>query len=434
VQSRTVRTALRDQAHVVYWTVALFLAISGVAMVLKPRLYGGSGSVLVSPTAFLDPSTTDSLPELSATLVDLATRPAVLRGTAAAYTQLADGPEAAARRRDVTDRWLRRHIELQPVGTSSVLEVSAKAPRPDDARDLAAAEMSSLQRFVNEARPTPAGSDRDDPGGIKLLIVSASRQQGLVSPRPLRDTGVALVIGLITGCALVMLRSRRQRRPPRRLAAALGVPWLGTFSPSEAGTGAREFLQNVAASQRRVGHVTLITGASPDDATDRVATATVLALNERATRGLLVDGELGARALRRLVERPAAAGLPASAERGAWSTPPARADQAQLTTWSAIEQPDARRPSGELAAGGTARSHLWPDFEFVILSGPDVVRASRLGPLLGAMHCVVVLVGPTVWPGELEAIRALARDAESVRAVVGIMGIADSGSQLRSSA
>ena len=66
------------------------------------------------------------------------------------------------------------HIALQPIGTSSVLEVTATAERSEDAVALAAAEMSALGHFVRTAR-TGASPVDGDPNGIRLVVASPAR-------------------------------------------------------------------------------------------------------------------------------------------------------------------------------------------------------------------------------------------------------------------
>ena len=432
--SRTVRTAVRHEAHVVYLIVALFLTLAGIAVVLQPRLYGASGSVLVSPATFLDPASTDALPELSGTIVALATSPAVLRGTAAAYTQAATGPAAAAARREqATGAWLRRHLAVSPAGTSSLLQVSAKAPRSDDARDLADAEMWSLQRFVRDARPLTAGRGAGDPSGIRLVIVSGSEAEGLVSPKPLRDSFAGLATGLIVGCAVAVLLSRRRRRDfPRRLAAELGVSWLGTVTPAAAGRMARTFLEGVAASERLPGQVALVTGGAPAGTIARTAQDAVLALNDRARRGLLVDGELGVRAIGRQLQRARQPDV-VEAPTGDWASLPAPSRPAELVARLDGAPPDPRRHPAELVRLGGTSGALWPEYDFVVLSGPAAGRVDELLPIMGALHSIVLLIGPTARPSDVDAIRALARRAAAVRAAVTVIGVIETDAQASSS-
>ena len=429
--SRTVRTAVVQEAHVVYGSLAVFVAIAGIATLLQPRLYGAKRSVIVSPATFLDPATTDALPAMSSTIATLATSPAVLRRTAIAYTQAATNPAAAAaRRKQATAAWLRRHIELRPAGTSSLLEVSATAPRREDAGDLATAETVSLQRFISDARPGSAGSGRGGPAGIRLVTVSGSRSQGLVSPNPIRNGLAGLAIGLIAGCALaVFLTGGLRRKTPGQVAEGLGIPWLGTFAPERAGDVARAFLEKVAASQRLPGHVALVTGVTPGDAIDQVAHDTVRALNERATRGLLLDGELGVRAIRRRLLPPpdfnAIGTLPADSQ-GDWTALPAPLPPAPFPGRANADPPGPPGRPLELLRREVASSDLWPEFEFVVLSGPGAVRVDDLAPLMGALDCIVVLVGAAPGPTDLDALRALVREAELGRAAVGVIGIVES--------
>jgi capsular polysaccharide biosynthesis protein len=430
--SRTVRTAVIQEAHIVFASVAVCVAIAGIAALVQPRSYGAKRSVIVSPATFLDPATTEALPALSGTIATVATSPAVLRRTAIAYTQAATDPAAAAARREqATPAWLRRHIELRPAGTSSLLEISATAPRREDAGDLATAEMVSLQGFIGDARP---GSARGGPAGIRLVPVSGSRTQGLVSPNPIRNGLAGVFVGLIAGCALVvLLTSWRRRKTPGQAAAELGIPWLGTFAPERAGDVARAFLEKVAASQRLPRHVALVTGVAPGAAIDQVAHATVWALNERATRALLLDGELGARAIRRRLLPPPGASavdtLPGDSP-GDWTAVPAALAPAPLAGRPHADPLSLPGQPLELVRREVASSDPWPEWEFVVLSGPGAVRVDALAPLMRALDCIVVLVGAAPEPTELSALRSLVREAEIGRAAVGVIGVTESESQV----
>jgi hypothetical protein len=380
---------VRREARVVYLTVAVFLAIGGIATLRQPILQGAKGSLLASPTTFLDPAGTDALPELSDTILALGESRAVLSDAASAYTQQATDLQTRARRiAQATPAWLRSHIDLRPAGTSSVIEVSATARRAADARDLADAEMTALRGFVATARTRVAGDDRP---GLRLLIVSPARPQGWVSPRPVRNAVVALLAGLIAGCAMAVVVARRRRRSvPGRVARELSVPWLGTATPAQAGAVVSRFLEGVAASERRPGHVALVTGGAPAEAIAEVAENTVGALNGRTRRGLLVDGGLAARAVKRR-RKPAQVLLPAPAPR-AWSEAPVPAE-------------------------------LEPWHEFVVLNGPRARRLREVLPLAGAVHSVVLLVDGSLSPEDFGALRQLAREAEDVRVVVGVIGV-----------
>ena len=261
-----------------------------------PRLYGADGSVLVSPATFLDPGSSDALPSSRTRSSLLATSPAVLRAhRGLRIRNSATNPAtAAARRRQATQAVAAAPFAVSPVGTSSLLEVVATAPESEAARDLASAQMSSLQRFVAGARARHAG------GAVRIGSRSrGSRSAGLASPRPIRDSFIGLAGGLLAG-----LRSGRAagpqapaREPGSRVAGAVGVPWLGTFTPAQAGPAGERVprtCRGLAAPARASG-ARHRRRARRGDRPGR-AGARWQALNERATRGLLVDGELGVRA------------------------------------------------------------------------------------------------------------------------------------------
>lgn len=410
-------TTVRPGVAAVLLSVTLALLVAVVVTLLQPRLEGARGEVLISPVAFLDPGATDSLPALSDTIVQLGTSPTVLRRAAAAFEAGAAGPAArSARRAQATDAWLRRHVELRPVGTSSVVEIRTSAPRARDAVDLAAAESGALAQVIEEARTGARGAGSP---GIRLVALSPGRAVGPVGRHAVRNGVVAVIVGALAGWPLaIVLARRRRRRTAPAFAAHLAVPWLGATTPGGAdvpGAAAASLLNALLAVRYPPCVVGIVTGNARAQDLATIADATVRALNQSGRRALLVHGASE--------ERGIADGLVASRRRvkaavqaGADGSGAARAREATARDAAALR---SRPPVAE----------LWPGYGFVVLHGPT---GDALPPASDA-DCLLLVVDGDASPQDLSAMRTLAERASARRTVVGVVGVTGDDDAQRSS-
>jgi capsular polysaccharide biosynthesis protein len=417
VPNRSVLTSVRRQPRAVLVTVVLCVAVAAAATALQPRLYEATGSVLVSPVAFLDPTSSATLPELSDTVVALASSRAVLRRAAVAYADEANDPRTRARRlRQGTEQWMRDRVALRPRGTSTVIEVSATARSQDDALALAASEIASLRRFVDKARTGRARAGARP--GIALVPVSEAAPRGRVSPTPVRNLSVGLIGGGLLGCLVALVVDRwRRRGTPQRVATQLGVPWLGTVSAApgdaaRAGTVLRRFLESLEGSARAGTRVALIAGSAPVETVAGVAEEAVGALNGRARRALLVQGDVGVWGIRRRLQK--------EPQRDAFVTHGGgggRVSENESHTFGELQRPAA----------------LWLEYEFVVIGAPAAAPMEDVRAVVPAIDCLVLTVTEEVSQADLAAVRVLAQDALAARAAVGLLGVAEGGAAVSAS-
>ena len=124
------------------------------------------------------------------------------------YADLVDGREMLTRVIDELD------LEIQPdelaekidatvVPETVILEITAEDPDPATAQALAQTSAEELVTFVDDLE-TPPGQTQ---APIKASVVdSAPRPESPVSPQPIRNLGLAAVLGLLLGLGLAVLR------------------------------------------------------------------------------------------------------------------------------------------------------------------------------------------------------------------------------------
>ncbi|MDP9821790.1 polysaccharide biosynthesis tyrosine autokinase [Nocardioides massiliensis] len=124
------------------------------------------------------------------------------------YADLVNGRELTER---VADRLgvaddensLASQVTARAVPDTVILELSVTDPRPSQAQEIAQAYADELVDFVDELE-TPAGRDS---APIKVSIVdSASYNSSPVSPQPVRNLGLGVVLGLLLGFGLAVVR------------------------------------------------------------------------------------------------------------------------------------------------------------------------------------------------------------------------------------
>ena len=94
-------------------------------------------------------------------------------------------------------------VEAQVVPETVILEITATDPDPEVARDIAQAYAEELRESVSDLETPTGGSN----AAIKASIVdNAQVSSSPVSPQPLRNLGLAAVLGLLLGVALAVAR------------------------------------------------------------------------------------------------------------------------------------------------------------------------------------------------------------------------------------
>lgn len=126
----------------------------------------------------------------------------------ASYADLVQSRQLAARVSDelggeMDPDELTGQVTAQVVPETVILEITATHPDPAVARDVAQAYAEGLKELVADLE-TPSGSSN---ALIKASIVdNAQLSDSAVSPQPLRNLGLAAVLGLLLGIGLAVAR------------------------------------------------------------------------------------------------------------------------------------------------------------------------------------------------------------------------------------
>ncbi len=155
----------------------------------------------------------------------------------ASYAELLTSNELAGRvvdglDLDLTPGALAGAIEATPVSGTVVLDVSVTDPSPERAQAIAQAVGREFIDLVGELE-TPAGSTVSP---VKVTVFGAADLPGAPSaPRPLVNTAVGAVLGLLLGAATAVLRARLDRsvKEPEDAAALSGAPVIAVVLKDE---------------------------------------------------------------------------------------------------------------------------------------------------------------------------------------------------------
>ncbi len=246
------------------------------------------------------------------------------------YADLASGRELASR--VVKDLHLRMDpaqlvdkINATVVPNTVILEVSATDQNPRTAQAIAQSTARQLSGLVSELE-TPPGKAH---APIKATIIdSASLPTSPVSPKPLRNLGLAAVLGVLLGLGLAVLRELLDTtvKTPEDLAEVTDSPMLGgiMFDPAaqkqpllsdlsphapraEAFRILRTNLQFVDVDRDK--KVFVVTSSVPGEGKTSTASNVALSLQEAGERVLLIDADLRRPQLARLFGLEPSVGL-----------------------------------------------------------------------------------------------------------------------------
>jgi len=154
------------------------------------------------------------------------------------YADLVSGREISSRVIDrlgleLTSTALADKVSAAVVPETVILQISVTDPSPSRAQQLAQAVSDELTQFVVELE-TPPGK-RDAP--IKATIVDAASLPTVpVAPLPLRNIGVAAILGLLFGLGSAVLRELLDTtvKSQQELAEVTAAPLMGhiAFDPN----------------------------------------------------------------------------------------------------------------------------------------------------------------------------------------------------------
>ena len=231
----------------------------------------------------------------------------------ASYADLATGKELAERviaatGLDYTPSDLAQKLTAEAVPETVLLNISVTDPDPELAQQLTAVYGSQLSELVAELE-TPPGATTPI---LKATVVdSASLPDSPVSPKPLRNLGLALVLGLLLGFGFAVLRevldtsvkTADDVASSANAAVMAGIAYdpdtrehplvssLSSHSPRvEAFRVLRTNLQFIDVDNRSKSYA--ITSSVPGEGKSTTAVNIAITLAQTGQNILLVDGDL----------------------------------------------------------------------------------------------------------------------------------------------
>jgi capsular exopolysaccharide synthesis family protein len=231
----------------------------------------------------------------------------------ASYADLATGTELATRVASATGSSLAPSeladkVTAQASPETVLLNISVTDPDPVVAQQLTQAYGEELVALVAELE-TPPG--RAKPVLKGTIVDAASLPGGPISPNPVRNLGLALVLGLLLGVGLAVVRELldTSTKSADDVTTALQAPILGTFA-FDSEVGKRPLLTELTSHEPRAeafrvmrtnlsfvdvdaeSKAIVVTSALPGEGKSTTAVNTALALQQAGERTLLIDGDL----------------------------------------------------------------------------------------------------------------------------------------------
>ncbi len=231
----------------------------------------------------------------------------------ASYADLATGTELATRvvsatSSTLTPDELAAKVTAQASPETVLLNISVTDPDPVVAQQLTQAYGDELVALVAELE-TPPGQAKPILKGT--IVDAASLPGGPISPNPVRNMGLALVLGLLLGVGLAVVRELldTSAKSADDVTLALEAPILGTFA-FDSEVGKRPLLTEITSHEPRAEafrvmrtnlsfvdvdatcKAIVITSALPGEGKSTTAVNTALALQQAGERTLLIDADL----------------------------------------------------------------------------------------------------------------------------------------------
>ena len=208
------------------------LAVGGIYSLLQPTLYETTSTVVLSPeSGAFDPSTSENLPSIAATVAGLATSNVTLLTARDAYIAAADSSDRA-RRQETDLKWMQSRVASTALPGTGLVEISGRDVSSDAAADLTAAVNDAL---VAQIRALDTASTAGQ--GLQVVPLGDPIDEGQVSPRTTRDLIFGANLGLLAGILFVLLTGERTTSgPSKSIAAALGVRDVAEIPPPDGAT------------------------------------------------------------------------------------------------------------------------------------------------------------------------------------------------------
>ena len=209
---------------------------------------------------------------------------------------------------DMSPAALSEKIEASVVPETVVLKVTVSDPDPQQAQRINAELVTQLRAFVSELE-TPPGKNNPL---LKATVVDPPRLPSApVSPQPLRNLALGLVLGLLLGLGLAVLRELLDNsvKAVRDVPALAEVPILAHLAfdpavqkqplisnlPSHAPRAEAYRILRTNFSFIDVDHASkafVVTSALPGEGKSTIAINAAIAMAEAGQRVLLLDADL----------------------------------------------------------------------------------------------------------------------------------------------
>jgi capsular exopolysaccharide synthesis family protein len=229
------------------------------------------------------------------------------------YADLVNGHELASRvakrlQLAMSPNDLTQKISAAVVPDTVILEISATDPSARRAQRIAQATAQELSGFVSELE-TPPGRKH---APVKATIVDpASLPTTPVSPQPVRNIGLAVLVGLLLGVAAAFVRELLDTsiKGSEDIGEVTEVPVLGRIQ-FDSGVSKQPLLSDLTSTSPRVEafrilrtnlqfvdvdrdkKIFVVTSPMPREGKTSTASNTAIAVQSAGLRTLLIDGDL----------------------------------------------------------------------------------------------------------------------------------------------
>ena len=246
------------------------------------------------------------------------------------YADLTKGQELSSRvihdlHLKIAPAELAGKIQTTVVPDTVILEIAVTDPDPAQAQRISQAVAIELRDFVSELETPPGKSNAP----IKATIVdSANLPTSPVSPKPVRNLGLALVLGLLLGIGLAVVRELLDTSVKGNddIGQVTDAPVLGGI-PFDQQAPRQPLLTDLSPHSPRVEafrilrtnlqfvdldrskKVFVVTSSVPGEGKTSTASNTALALQTAGQRTLIIDGDLRRPQLARLFDLEGSVGL-----------------------------------------------------------------------------------------------------------------------------
>jgi receptor protein-tyrosine kinase len=317
VELRDYLRIIRRRWILIAACVVVVTAVAALVTFRTTPMYQSEAELFVSTTVDGEASTTFQGGQFSIQRV-------------ASYAKLASGRELAQRviddlGLDTEAGDLTQQITATVSPETVILELAVQDSDPEQAQEIARSASQQLVGFIDDLETPPGRANAP----IKASVVeSASLPESPVSPQPVRNIGLGLVLGLLLGLGLAVMRELLDTsvKSAQDVAELTDTPVLGgilydpnapkrplltdldSHSPRmEAFRILRTNLQFVEIDETK--KVVVFTSSVPGEGKTSTASNIALALHDAGQKTLLIDGDMRRPQLARLFGLESAVGL-----------------------------------------------------------------------------------------------------------------------------